>query len=1072
MPTRLNPGGKDPGVADATAGGEKQLPRRAMPNADEDELVQEELCKNMDATTNSKDTGPILARPVTDTIRSRIVEMRKNRVATRLLLAKRKTRDVKTAERTHLIPVSRDRGKKEEPGVLKLQTERGKMKPARLKPDKDAVNPQRKGDRIGRGVPECPQFSAESALPCLASFWTNKIDPTFTRSGIKNAEPGLASAFKNMEASGVHASRTRREKTSSVQDSPTDSAKDSVFARQCVNKSGPNRAKPKTGVAGPGWAGECRSMENPMHTWSATNGEKTGPAQAMPEGHEAAVGCPFCYGLELAIRSPIGQETVATAIGRAKSSVDISIVGKEKQNPSHDKPRPAVSTIESDRLKDLAKNGSSKCAKLDASSVTPIREHLMTESAVQSCGAPQWKGEFGPGDTQRKSRPARAIDRRAAVDPGCACFDTGTVESMRAQERSSGDKPVLASSRRTASTTLSKDTGDVESTLAGSDAGDADSRTARATQIPVLLHIAREQLNTERLLASREEPCDDKRPARFRTEGISPEQVLPDTGAELPPRAEDLKSKGESSFARRALCRASKAKPGRDMPVANTAESVQFDSRSEGKSPGFKRPEEVLLDGCNLEQRECSLFLREYAKLFADEARSKKTLFRTDTELGPELNFPEAGKTESVQTSIRAESEGPKVKRTGEKKSMSTVRKAGKDKLERVKLWHETGKAGFNKSRKCFPVSTIQMPACHFPAGKGFAATARRALDQQSPRQATEEQSRPQAIRDRSEQTKSKTGNGEPEQACEQADMRKRSSASADEAIFPELRSNEAEPDWMQPGANTQDAGLDELCSDKNSPSHAVSMADKTKTEPKQDIPKVRSTFARSIVGATDSPQEKLRRNVRTGPARTVLAEEGRGKEDPGLDKPGMEEEKSRQLKLCSGEDMPTVVESVVKSILPAHEKLCKNGREPGRADSTSGKEKRVKKSNKEGKKSSTPGLERPKMGKMEPERCAALEDMNAPRWEKLTTNSENTNPGCIKSSADGGKPKHAIVLAVDELSRFVLATTESKETLPSLDNPKASAKLSERDEQREGVKLPKCKESSTSSTKPGLTTL
>ena len=74
-------------------------------------------------------------------------------------------------------------------------------------------------------------------------------------------------------------------------------------------------------------------------------------------------------------------------------------------------------------------------------------------------------------------RPAHAIDCRAVKDPGCARFDTGTVESMRAQERSSGHKPVLASSgtsthsaawdillresgksKCTASTTLSKDT--------------------------------------------------------------------------------------------------------------------------------------------------------------------------------------------------------------------------------------------------------------------------------------------------------------------------------------------------------------------------------------------------------------------------------------------------------------------------------------------------------------------------------------------------------------------------------------------------------------------------------------
>ena len=271
-------------------------------------------------------------------------------------------------------------------------------------------------------------------------------------------------------------------------------------------------------------------------------------------------------------------------------------------------------------------------------------------------------------------RPAHAIDCRAVKDPGCARFDTGTVESMRAQERSSGHKPVLASSgtsthsaawdillresgksKCTASTTLSKDTdstqakpasnagrstwldwckGDVESTLAGSDAGETGSRHRQLLEgrkkpdcrksttdsaSPVLAKdcdgkagpgpapystrtetpnqaqlrenkkpVPRfsetnasspslESLTIDRLLSGREEPCDDKRtPSRpepnaistaseqeqlrrtakvsrlapFRTKGISPGQVLPDAGAELPACAEDRKGRGEPSFAR------------------------------------------------------------------------------------------------------------------------------------------------------------------------------------------------------------------------------------------------------------------------------------------------------------------------------------------------------------------------------------------------------------------------------------------------------------------------------------------------------------------------------------------
>ena len=83
---------------------------------------------------------------------------------------------------------------------------------------------------------------------------------------LKMPSRALRVLSRTRKLSGVHASRTRREKTSSVHDSPTVSAKGSVFAMLCISKSGPNRAKPKTGVGSPGWAGDCRSMENPMHT--------------------------------------------------------------------------------------------------------------------------------------------------------------------------------------------------------------------------------------------------------------------------------------------------------------------------------------------------------------------------------------------------------------------------------------------------------------------------------------------------------------------------------------------------------------------------------------------------------------------------------------------------------------------------------------------------------------------------------------------------------------------------------------------------------------------------------------
>ena len=73
------------------------------------------------------------------------------------------------------------------------------------------------------------------------------------------------------------------------------------------------------------------------------------------------------------------------------------------------------------------------------------------------------------------------------------------------------------------------------------------------------------------------------------------------------------------------------------------------------------------------------------------------------------------------------------------------------------------------------------------------------------------------------------------------------------------------------------------------------------------------------------------------------------------MDKPGIEEEKSIQPKLCSSEDMPTMVKSVANSILPTREKLCKNGREPGRAELISGKKKR------------DPSLARPDRGTIRP---------------------------------------------------------------------------------------------------------
>ncbi|CAE7900017.1 unnamed protein product [Symbiodinium microadriaticum] len=602
MPTMLSPGGKDPGVAAATAGGEKQLPRRAMPSEDADELVQEELRKNMNATTNSKDTGPILARPVTDTIKPRIVGMRKNRVATRLLLAKRLCESdvlskLKEPGAEAAGPgLAGDRGGKEEPGVLLLQTESAKTKPARLKPDKDDVDPQRKGDRIGRAARIKNKEREDELCP-----------------GQSHQRPWLGGRLQEPALTKLWADNANSPPMKSRADTITSGTVTTLIRQNGV----PN-------------------MLSQL-------------GQDFEGDHEAVLGCPFYKGLELAIRSQIGQETVATARGIAKSSVDISIAGKAKQNPSHDEPRPAVSTIESDQLKDLAKNGSSKCAKLDAKSETPVREHLMTESA-EPARAKLLKsiGRSGVANcitgTARFSH-AEDLSGRDTSGPATPSAEAGNPAF--AHDRGDGTGPCTPptaelqwipdarASTRGMSTWLNWCKGDVESTLAGSDAGDADSRhrqllkgkkkpeckkstTKRASPVlakdcegnadpdpapdstrtgaPSLARLCKneknpvprfsetdrngpslETLTTERLLASREEPCDDKRTpsrpepnaistaskheqlrrnaeisrqARFGTKGISPGQVLPDNGAELPARAEDLKGKGEPSFAR------------------------------------------------------------------------------------------------------------------------------------------------------------------------------------------------------------------------------------------------------------------------------------------------------------------------------------------------------------------------------------------------------------------------------------------------------------------------------------------------------------------------------------------
>ncbi|CAE6967038.1 unnamed protein product [Symbiodinium sp. KB8] len=642
MPTMLSPGGKDPGVAAATAGGEKQLPRRAMPSEDADELVQEELRKNMNATTNSKDTGPILARPVTDTIKPRIVGMRKNRVATRLLLAKRLCESdvlskLKEPGAEAAGPgLAGDRGGKEEPGVLLLQTESAKTKPARLKPDKDDVDPQRKGDRIGRAAriknkeredELCPGQSHQRPWlggrlqePALTKLWADNANSPPMKSRADTITSGTVTTLIRQNGVPNMLSQLGQDFEGADKGKPqhVDFLADMI-------KGGKNSMCAKPGVSA------------------------VASAHAEDRDHEAVLGCPFYKGLELAIRSQIGQETVATARGIAKSSVDISIAGKAKQNPSHDEPRPAVSTIESDQLKDLAKNGSSKCAKLDAKSETPVREHLMTESA-EPARAKLLKsiGRSGVANcitgTARFSH-AEDLSGRDTSGPATPSAEAGNPAF--AHDRGDGTGPCTPptaelqwipdarASTRGMSTWLNWCKGDVESTLAGSDAGDADSRhrqllkgkkkpeckkstTKRASPVlakdcegnadpdpapdstrtgaPSLARLCKneknpvprfsetdrngpslETLTTERLLASREEPCDDKRTpsrpepnaistaskheqlrrnaeisrqARFGTKGISPGQVLPDNGAELPARAEDLKGKGEPSFAR------------------------------------------------------------------------------------------------------------------------------------------------------------------------------------------------------------------------------------------------------------------------------------------------------------------------------------------------------------------------------------------------------------------------------------------------------------------------------------------------------------------------------------------